>query len=215
MQSKLPKPDTHVEYTHSHFDELLKPFRAGIAKWLKVPEDKFTIKVVLKAEVKGSDIKWNDMAGTLWGSVRVDDKEIIQLFSCNIVHFTGNCGIKSFDHLYFLTIPTQVKDQFVNQFKELFKVIESFVYHKTNCGYFIGSDTCTGAYKGRTLMNVLAYGENYHVSDAVWNPNYTWAKDHKVAFYWKDLTQDKHVDYWQNVSNLLVKGASQEVVKAA
>lgn len=211
--SKLPKPDTHVEYTHSKFDELLTPFKPALAKWLNKPEGALQLKVVIKAEVRGSDIKWNDMAGTLCGSVRVDDKEICQLFSCNIVHFTGNCGIKSIDHLT-ITVPP-LSDTLTAERKEFLKILESFVYHKTNCGYLIGSDTCTTQYKGRTLMNILAYGENYHVSDAVWNPNYTWSKDHKVAFFWKDLNKDKHVDYWQGGISVPMKGTSQEVAKAA
>src|SRR2546428_5583611 len=92
VRNKLPAPDTTAEYTHKDFDGWLSTVK-------DIPKD-VTAKVVLSAEVKGSDIKWNDMAGKLTMQAIKDGKEIFKLFDCELTHFTGNCGVKAISHLY-------------------------------------------------------------------------------------------------------------------
>lgn len=210
MRSKLPQPDVHLIYQHKDFNDLLTSFNEEISKWVKHPLKEPTISVVLDAEVAGSDIKMNDMAGTLKAEVQDDGKFCLNLFSCNLVHFTGNCGIKAMDHLSFFQLPA-TKDKHKDDYSKMLSIIESFAWHKTNCGFLIGSDTCAKGYKGATLMNIEQYGTNYHVSKPTWNPNYTWSKDHKVVYFDKDLNSVKHVDYWGQVKATPLKGASQEV----
>lgn len=163
LLNQLPKADTRATYTIAAKDGL--------------PE----LLVKYEGAVKGSDIRWNDSAGSL--VISAGGKNIA---SCHLVRFTGNCGAKSIAHLS-ISAPNK-KAQ-----KQLLRIIESFAYHKTNCGILVGSDT-TYPYKGNTLKTVESVGENYHVLDSVPNPNW----NHKTALFWTDLTQRKHVDHWAN-----------------
>src|SRR4051812_4609800 len=103
MLSKLPKPDTRATYL--------------IAAGSGLP----AISFVLEAEVKGSDIKWNNLLGKI--TMTGPGGHIIG--SCHIGQFTGNCGAKYIAHLN-ASAPT-VEGQ-----KAVLKLIESFAYHKTN-----------------------------------------------------------------------------------
>jgi hypothetical protein len=147
----------------------------------------------VEAKVKGSDIKWNDFAGTLKANVcRVDNGEpTLPIFNAQLVHFTGNCGIKALSHLRFVFPNTS--DTFK---KQCISLIESFAYHRTNCGMLVGSDTNTVGHKGATLDLVSRFGEGYVVVPPTWNPNYTWAKHHCISLFWKDLNTCTHEDGW-------------------
>lgn len=204
MHSKLPTPDTEQTFTHVAFKDLLTPFQPAIMAWKKAsPEVSLVIKV--KAYVGASDIKWNDFAGSLRGVV-VDTAgvELCNLFSCQLVHFTGNCGIKAIDHLEIGRIPgmtTAAKEALSDACRAILTTIESFAYHKTNCGVLTGSDTnCRGSvhgFKGNTIVNIEKFGSGYIVTDPTWNPNYTWSKGHQISLFWKDLNASSHQDYWQ------------------
>lgn len=161
MLNKLPKPDVRATY------EL--PATANLA----------ALQVVVEAEVKGSDIRWNDMAGTIRFLAGAQ-----QVGSCHLGHFTGNCGAKYIAHLQ-LNVPTPTAK------KELLALIESFAYHKTNCGIIVGSDTMF-PYKGQTIKNIEEAGEAYEVLPQIPNPNW----HHKTSLFWKDITKQTHTDHW-------------------
>lgn len=162
MLNQLPKPDIRATYT--------------IAKSSILP----ALIVTYEGAVSGSDIKWNDSAGKL--VISAEGKNIA---SCHLVRFTGNCGAKSLAHLS-ISAPTKEAK------KALLAIIESFAFHKTNCGIIVGSDT-TYPGKGYTLQLVEAVGENYHVLDSVKNPNW----NHKTALFWTDITKRKHTNHWE------------------
>lgn len=131
---------------------------------------------IVEAAIKGSDIKWNDMEGV----IRIVDKSNFSYASCHLGHFTGNCGAKYIAHLYLIK-------------SHLLSLIESFAFHKTNCGLLIGSDT-TEPYTGNTLSLLKTHGKNYQVLPSVKNPNW----NHHTALFWKDLNKETYIDYWQN-----------------
>lgn len=194
MNSQLPQPDTKQIFASPLFTPLLSPFEAVIQKWK--PSGKLSLVIEVEGKTRGSDIKWNDFAGTIKGIVQgASDETVCHLFSCNMVHFTGNCGVKSIDHLQLGSFPggSTCKEAFPS----LLKIVESFAYHKCNCGYLIGSDTDTKGYMGGTLTNIRVYGVDYVTSPKTWNPNYTWSKDHTISLFWKDLNACTHQNYWQ------------------
>jgi hypothetical protein len=219
MQQLLPNPDLHVRFTHPKFNELAEAFIPGLKR--NNPNGKFTAEAIAYGSKGRSDIKWNDYAGTFKVQIKDGDVVLGSIISCNLIHFTGNCGVKAISHIGLAPnwagdpkAVGQLKDHpQAAAIKELLKVVESFAYHKLNCGWLLGSDTWS-SYKGRTLAIVTELGENYHVSDKTWNPNYTWSKDHSIAFFNKDLNKAKHVDYWETMVNIdLPKGTTTASVK--
>lgn len=175
MINPLPNFDFTEEYTHAAFDEL-------ILEGIQV-----TTKLIVRGAHNYSDIKRNNMSGTLILE-HFDNRQraLGNLFAVQIDGFTGNCGIKAIDHLYIRSPKIA---------KQALKIIESFLYHRTNCGLVIGSDTIQ-PHIGETLSFIRNYGENYEISKPVWNPNYTWAHNHRIALFQKDLTKTEHVSYW-------------------
>lgn len=186
MHTQLPKVDTVVKYVHPTFTELLNSFHLPFKAVAPL-----STSITLSANTKGSDIKWNDMAGTLTMQIfDANQKMVGDLMNCQLVHFTGNCGVKAASHIFLQAGGS------VETYKALLAIIESFAYHRTNCGILMGSDT----EQGRTLGIVQKYGSKYQFTEKTWNPNYTWsgAKDHKIVAFWKMLNEEKHTDYWQN-----------------
>lgn len=110
-------------------------------------------------------------------------------FQIAVNPFTGNCGIKAVDHLSFqdTVLATQLRKEWREKCIEM---AESFLYHVCNAGIVLGSDSLGGA----TLSSIQKYGKDYMFSDKVWNPNYTWAKTHKVQVFSKILVDRKYPD---------------------
>lgn len=196
MQSQLPSPDTHTSFKHKSLDALL-PFWLGL---LSLPTDTIGIRLFINAKVGGSDIKWNDMAGKF--AIELFTKAtgvlIRPLFSGQLVHFTGNCGIKALSHLWtaYAAGGNKLPLGFDDFKRQCIKIVESFAYYQTNCGMLIGSDTNCVGFKGPTLTLIEGFGENYHISPPTWNPNYTWSKDHNISLFWKDLNSVTHEGGW-------------------
>ena len=184
-----------------------------ITEWLKEGFDDFPggpFVAPCKWYVFGTfdgDIKWNNSELTInfkryyplahkdesdaiknkYGELPVFDK-----LSCHITPFTENCGAKSLSHITGGRTP---EDRI--KFLEL---VESFMFHKMNCGILVGSDykeLATG-YSGRTGRTIKEAGKDYVILDSVWNPNYTWkdGKDHNIFLFYKYLRPDVYTDYW-------------------
>lgn len=173
-----------TQYSHSDFDLILKSL---------LNEEKFSIKAVVTGNINNSDIKWNDMSGEF--KIIVYDKtgaEFKILCGCKISSFTKNCGIKAIDHLY-------INSNNIDIAVYLLKILESFLFHRTNCGLVVGSDVnMTPSRYGGSLYNVITYGNGYIVTPPVWNPNYTWSHKHTISLFHKDLTVVEHQDFWNN-----------------
>lgn len=165
MQSKLPKPDTKAVYLIA---------AAGVLPALTVEYE---------GEVAGSDIRWNNSMGKI-KIVATDDKTNRILASCHIGQFTGNCGAKYIAHLHLSAPEPKAR-------KALLQIIESWAYHKTNCGFIVGSDT-TYPGEGQTIKHIKQDGEKYQVLPEVPNPNW----NHKTSLFWKDITKQQHVNHW-------------------
>lgn len=183
MHNPIPKPDTFQTWKHSDFDEIGEVF----AKSIKIPNLKAQIDVSLVTN--HSDIKWNNMSGILQFNL-TDGNVKYTIAHMGIDCFTGNCGVKAIDHLNFYPGHNDVKERIV-------KIFESFLYHRTNCGYVIGSDTIE-PHPGETIKSIKSYGKNYEFSKPTWNPNYIWSggKGHKIALFSKDLNKEEHFNYW-------------------
>lgn len=192
MHNPLPdKFDLHHEFSHPKFDEILGFFKPAIADF-----DKCSVRAIIDGAVNGSDIKWNNLSGKWRLSVIREKKEILSLIGCQIDCFTGNCGVKSIDHLYLYQHPYIKQDAaYVEKCREMLQILESFLYHQTNCGWLIGSDT-KAKYMGSTLQNIELYGTGYEQTKPVWNPNYTWDRTHNIAIFTKDLNAVEHTPYW-------------------
>lgn len=179
MYSKLPEPDVTLKYRNEHTDKFFEGFKE------KFPNNSDLI-IDISVNIGTSDIKWNDMSGKISGHIcNNQGAKINSLFSFQLVNFTGNCGAKAISHLSICPLVDQ---------KIVMTFIESFAYHRTNCGILLGSDTNPG---GHTYRTIKEHGTGYTIGDPIWNPNYTWNKKHKVSFFWKDLTKEKYFDYWQ------------------
>lgn len=166
MLSKLPKPDIKATYS--------LPARPDVS----LP----AITFIYEGEVRGSDIKWNNSMGKI--TMHATGVKGPLLASCHIGQFTGNCGAKYIAHLN-LNGPT------VETKRLLMALIESWAYHKTNCGIIVGSDT-THPYKGQTVKNIEEVGMDYVCLPDVPNPNW----NHKTALFWKDITKSTHTNHW-------------------
>lgn len=182
-----PNPDVDVKFQSAQFDDILSYF-SPLAKD-KNPK----LEVHVQAAINGSDIKWNNMSGVLTFKV-LDGDRVIPVAGCQIDCFTGNCGAKAIDHLYILLTGQLKPNDMI--YKKILKVIESFLWHKANCGILVGSDTHRKDWSGTTLKLIQNYGEAYKVVPPVWNPNYTWSKQHTISLFYKDLNGEKYVDYW-------------------
>lgn len=193
MHNPLPSNfDLHAEFKHPAFDAILEFFKPAFP-------DEVSCKVIVDGATNQSDIKWNNLSGRFrLAVVRPDAGEVASLIGCQIDCFTGNCGIKAIDHLHLFRHPSVPDTK--EKYKELIKIVESFAYHKTNCGILIGSDTNTN-YRGTTLTNIMEYGDGYVVTEPVWNPNYTWAKTHRISLFHKDLNAAEHTQYWGGTNN--------------
>lgn len=188
MHNPLPKINYHEEYSHVKFDEIFASFKPVY------PQDGLQVKFLVDGNTNGSDIKINNFSGRVRLAVLRNGQEHASLFGCQVDCFTGNCGVKAIDHLWFQS-PIKVTDR-VERNKEMLKILESFLYHRCNAGLVVGSDTSTTDYTGPTLANVTELGTGYQVGERIWNPNYTWRKDHTISLFYKDLTVGSHDNYW-------------------
>lgn len=178
MRTWLPAADLNVKY---HNDQINALFGQ--------PVDVF-----ISGAVRGSDIKWNDFAGTI--RILTSAANPVQIGSCQLVRFTGNCGAKAISHVYIPVGMSYFQKEWAEKILALF---ESFAYHKTNCGLLIGSDTNTDKYKGMSLLAIRDFGKNYHHEKPLWNPNYTSTRTHMISLFWKDLTAEENIpNYWIN-----------------
>lgn len=181
MHNPVPKPDIFQTWKHKDFDEIGIEFAKSINK----PDLKTQIDAALTAN--GSDIKWNNMSGIL--QLNLTDGNIkYTIAHVGIDCFTGNCGVKAIDHLSFYPNHDNLKSNILS-------IFESFLYHKTNCGILIGSDTVE-PHPGGTIKAIKSFGKNYEFSKPTWNPNYTWSKQHRIAFFSKDLNKEEYFNYW-------------------
>lgn len=148
--------------------------------------------VITDGDRQNSDIKWNAWSGHFSVVLNDGDKQVAIPFSAQVDPFTGNCGIKSFHHLGFVdsNLGTQQRKLWRERCLE---ALEGFLYHTCNAGIILGSDSLGG----QSLQYIRAYGKDYMFSDKVWNPNYTWAKSHKVQVFSKVLVDRKYPeDSW-------------------
>jgi hypothetical protein len=179
--------DVHLQFQHEKFDEILK----SIKPTFKNIKGDLSLEIKLDGCHNRSDIKLNNFAGTFVINILKDGKYYCPILSSNISSFTGNCGVKSIDHLY---LCDQVDNKKLKT--ELLQILESLVFHRMNCGLLIGSDTNCDSHRGTTLRNIQLYGEGYEVDRPIWNPNYDWDKTHKISLFRKDLTGFDHTNYW-------------------
>jgi hypothetical protein len=178
MLNQLPPPDLNVKYHNEQIDALFGQ----------------PVEVFVSGAVRGSDIKWNDFAGTI--RILTLEAKPLQIGSCRLVRFTGNCGAKSISHVYIPIGMSYYNKKWADKVLALF---ESFAYHKTNCGLLVGSDTDSKLYKGMSLLAIRDFGKNYHHEKPLWNPNYKHSKEHTISLFWKDLTSEENIpDYWMN-----------------
>lgn len=190
MHNPLPQATLHEVFENERFNEFLEPFKEYLGTL-----DGMKVKVFIDGNPNGSDIKWNNFSGKFKLSVvNKDGREVVPLISCQIDCFTGNCGVKSIDHLH---LQWKNDKKYAEVARQLIEVLESFLYHKTNCGLLIGSDTYVSkALRGQTITAVEEYGKDYKIGERTWNPNYTWDKDHRIALFQKDLNGTKHHNFW-------------------
>jgi hypothetical protein len=196
MHNPLPTATLHEVFYNSKFDEFLEAFKEFLG-----PLNGLKVKVFVDGNPNGSDIKWNNFSGQFRLSVvDKEGKERVSLLSTQIDCFTGNCGVKSIDHLHLQAKANTHKgwdSEYKTAASRMLEVLESFLYHKTNCGLLVGSDTYVGpTYRGRTIMAVEEYGSGYKIGEPTWNPNYTWDTKHRIALFQKDLNGTKHHDFW-------------------
>jgi hypothetical protein len=193
--SKLPAPDTRVEFKHPYFDSLLDEVRADIAPQYKLDPKDLGISFRVEAHTRNSDIEWNDMAGKIWAHVfnKNTGAAIYNLFNAQLVNFTGNCGAKAISHV---NMYRRKGDDFT---KKCFEVFESFARWRTNCGWLLGSDTCVNnppySYEGRTLPIIRLVG-GFNITEPTWNPNYSSGRHHGTVLFWKDLIKQEYPNYW-------------------
>ncbi len=166
---------------------------------------------VVSGDLSG-DIKWNNANAIMKISVppTIDKKAMFDAntarygtpyyerhLSVEIKPFTSNCGAKAISHIGIMT--HQIYDE---QNKQFLKYIESFLYHKCNCGILVGSDCIDFGseppYGGMTGNFIKVFGQGYVISEPVWNPNYTWggAQNHKIFLFHKYLVVNELPDYW-------------------
>jgi hypothetical protein len=181
--------DVKLEFKHAKFDEILQIYKPSVP-------NADSVRVLLIGHHNNSDIKLNNFAGTFTIQAYLKDQIRATLCSAGITCFTGNCGVKSVDHLYLYGTNQISADVLTAVRKELVKIVESLAFHKMNCGLLIGSDTNCQSYRGETLRNIMQFGEGYVIDDPVWNPNYSHQRSHTISLFRKDLTHIEHVNYW-------------------
>lgn len=153
------------------------------------------------------DVKWNNINAKIQmyipypESERASLEEHIQrygrnanlykkIFSVNVRPFTHNCGIKTIEDL-------ALKGS-IQKCKLFITYLESFLWHKCNCGIIIGSDYIDKQEEGDTGRIIKRYGIGYIIEEPTWNPNYTWlgGKTHNIFLFHKQLGANVPVDYW-------------------
>ena len=98
---------------------------------------------------------------------------------CQIEPFTKNCGIKAISRLS-------------GHFPELWKIVESFLFHVCRAGIVIGSDYTNG-----TSLHIIKQLKNWQVDEVpVWNPTYYWNHEHKVVVFRKSLFYPQTPNPW-------------------
>ena len=133
------------------------------------------------------DIKWNNSQLNIkWEVLHTSGDTYVA--SCKIDPFTDNCGIKAVSHIYVAS--DKLKTFFIEH-------LENFLKNCLNTGLMIGSDCYCGGYAGVTGDTIKKYGQDYVFTDPVWNPNYTWDKEHKIFLFHKDLTKHDYPDIWK------------------
>ena len=157
----------------------------------------------------GGDIKWNSIDAKIYMQIpylesKRDEFEMYQkrygpgaqqwtnTFKAVVRPFTHNCGAKTIEDLSMSGTPEECK--------LFFTYLESFLWHKCNCGLIVGSDYIDGPDTGQTGYCIKTYGIGYTFEEPMWNPNYTWRPDgrnHKIFLFHKQLTEENApVDYW-------------------
>mgnify|MGYP001610293494 FL=1 len=156
----------------------------------------------------GGDIKWNSIDAKIYMQIpytearraefeahrklyRTGIHPYVNTFQAYVRPFTHNCGAKTIGDLSMVGTSEECK---------LFMTyLESFLWHKCNCGLIVGSDYVDGTDVGYTGYCVKTYGTGYTVEEPTWNPNYTWknGRDHKIFLFHKQLTEaNAPVNYW-------------------
>ena len=188
---KVNLPNTTIKHfkAHSEFDKIF--LNHTFKEFHELKKD-YHYEIEAIGEFSG-DIKWNDSALKLIWKIPTQYFNVSKSYmregiitSVELMRFTGNCGFKAMSHLF-------VIDSFRKYTGEILNFIESFAYHRLNCGMLIGSDTVGGD----TYSNIKKYGEGYKFSESTWNPNYTWGPTHKVLLYYKDLNEKTPDPYFQ------------------
>ena len=188
-----PTHPINAQCTH----EKIKELHALLLHNIKAP--KMEPKLLVKGHRNNSDIKWNAMTGEMFFDIpkEAQAKGFQSLFKAHIQPVTGNCGVKAISHLWLYKDFTKTKDEHLKEKATLaLNIIEDFLYHNTNCGLVLASDTIGGG----THQIIQAGEKGWNETEHVWNPNYTWSKDHKVSMMWKVLNKEELPNYFGNVA---------------
>ena len=106
-------------------------------------------------------------------STTIRDPTTGRSLHAKIEPFTRNCGIKAISYIRGDTA--------------LWPVLESFLFHVCRAGIIIGSD-----YVGGPTLAAIKDISGFEIDETpTWNPVYTWAKDHTIVLFRKDLTYFK------------------------
>ncbi len=142
MRVSIPKGTTKEFNKHKEFDKIFLKHKFSNS-FYELKKD-YSYSVQVSGEF-GGDIKWNDCALELSWSIPKNQFNVPKswdrdgiLAKVQLVRFTGNCGVKALSHL-------TINPELIKNTTEILEFIESFAYHRLNCGILIGSDTTEGS----------------------------------------------------------------------
>ena len=164
-----------------------------LTKYFKCESFDPVFKVV--GEFKG-DIKFNDLNASIFFMEKPTHRGHYPQIA-RVSPFTQNCGIKTLQNLYTIRSEKDIKQ------------IESFLFFMCNTGIIVGSDAeevregiDEGDYEGTTISYIRHFGREYTITPAIWNPNYSWSKFHKIMLFYKYLNVQEYNQFnWYEVDS--------------